>query len=179
MAVRCAVAVLLLGSVAAGCTTVTTTHRPIYRAEPHTSEIRATAENPQFGISSIVINVTSGAMTDCSEFSVVPGMNTRSIIPCRGGAVQTANTCVFAGAPANATCNVSLPIERSTLVSYTVTATSGAGQTSTTDEVAYAGGTQILQRVARPVYWHRQASRGSRIDLAFFPDTDYQMSGFQ
>ena len=168
-----AIIALMLGCAVTSCTTVTARHDPLYRAQPHTSEIRATAENPQFGIASIAINATSGAMTDCSELIVVPGLNRRSIIPCRQGAAQTTNACTFTGAPATATCTVTLPIQTSTLVSYIVTVVSGNGQTTTTPEVAYAGGTQVLQRIARPVYWHRQATRGSRIDLGLFPDADY------
>ena len=68
-AIRSGVALVALGSIAAGCTNVTARHTPLYRAEPHTSEIRATATNSQVGISSIVIDVTSGPMTDCSEHS--------------------------------------------------------------------------------------------------------------
>jgi hypothetical protein len=112
-------------------------------------------------------------MTDCSEFAIVPGMNTRSLIPCRSSAALTTHTCTFAGAPAVATCTASVPIQASTLVSYVVSAVSANGQTTTAPEIAYSGGTQTLQRLARPVYWHRQLSRSSRIDVGSFPDSDY------
>lgn len=165
---------LVLSLLMSACTSITARHEPLYRAEPHTSEIRATAQNAQFGIVSISIEVTAGPMSDCSEFAVVPGMNTRSIIPCRNSATVTPNVCTFAGAPAVATCTATVPIQASTLVSYVVSAVSANGQTTTAPEVAYAGGTQLLQRVARPVYWHRQATLGSRIDLGLFPDSDYR-----
>lgn len=165
--------VLLLIFFISACTSITGRHDPLYRAEPHTSDIRATAENSVSGIVSISIEVTAGRMTDCSEFAVAQGMKTRSIIPCRIGATVTTNTCTFSGAPAVATCTATIPIQSSTLVSYVVSAVSGSGQTTTAPEIAYAGGTQTQQRVARPVYWHRKSTRGPFIELGLFPDSDY------
>jgi hypothetical protein len=164
----------LLVCIVTGCTQVTARHNPLYRASPHDSEIQATAQNDTFGISNISINVISGAMTDCSGFSAVHGMNTRSITPCRVGAIQTTNACTFAGAPTAATCTVTIPIEADTMVSYIVTVVAGNGIETTLPEISYSGGTLSQQRIARPVYWHRQQMRGSRIDLGAFPDFDYR-----
>lgn len=166
--------ILLLACVVTGCTTVTAKHDPLYRAQPHDSAIQAVAQNSTFGISSISIDVTSGPMTDCSEFNVVPGMSMRSIIPCRTSATQTSNACTFAGSPAVATCSVTVPVQASTMVSYLVTVTAGNGGKTTLPEVSYSGGTQAQERIARPVYWHRQQTRGSKIDLGAFPDSDYR-----
>jgi hypothetical protein len=116
-------------------------------------------------------------MTDCSEFAVVPGMTTASIVPCRIGAAQSANTCTFAGAPASATCTLTIPLDRASLVSYVASAVAADGRLAIGPEITYAGGTQSLQRIARPVYWHRQAPSGSRIALGSFPDTDYLSGG--
>jgi hypothetical protein len=132
---RSAASVFLAGLVAAGCTTVTGNHDPLYPAEPHTSVITAIADNSWFGISSIVIDVKNGGISDCSEYSIVPGMNTSSIIPCRRpGARQTTNECSFTGAPARAVCSANVPIRESALVSYTVTVTAGNALTTTTKE---------------------------------------------
>jgi hypothetical protein len=43
-----------------------------------------------------------------------------------------------------------------------------------TPEVAYGGGELVPARIARPVYWHRQAPRSAQIDLGLFPDSDYK-----
>jgi len=68
-----AIATLLAVTALCACTTISTSHDPLYRAQAHDSEIRVTAQNMQVGIASISIEVTTGAMTDCSEFAVVPG----------------------------------------------------------------------------------------------------------
>jgi hypothetical protein len=163
----------LLGLGLGGCTTIATTHDPLYRAQAHDSRISVTARNTQVGIASISIEVTTGAMTDCSEFAVVPGMTTRSIIPCRVGAAVSNNTCTYSGAPATATCTASVAIQASTMVSYVATAVAANGQSVTAPEIAYSGGTGQPERIARPAYWHRQLDRSGRIDLGVFPDSDY------
>jgi hypothetical protein len=104
-------------------------------------------------------------------------MTTTSIIPCRVGATQSSNTCTYAGAPASATCTLTIAIDRSSLVSYVASAVAADGRLAIGPEITYAGGTQTLQRIARPVYWHRQAPSGSRIALGSFPDTDYRSGG--
>ena len=169
-----AIATLLAVTALCACTTISTSHDPLYRAQAHDSEIRVTAQNMQVGIASISIEVTTGAMTDCSEFAVVPGMTTRSIIPCRVGAAVTSNMCTFSGAPAVATCTARVPIQTSTMVTYVASAVATNGQAIKAPEIAYSGGTGQPERIARPVYWHRQLNRVGRIDLGVFPDTDYR-----
>ena len=172
-----ALVTLLLALSLSACTTIATSHDPLYRAQAHNSEIRATAQNTQVGITRIVIDVTTGSMTDCSEFAVVPGMNTRSVIPCRVGAAVTSHTCTFAGAPAVATCTTTVPIQASTMITYVASAVAANGQTTIAPEIAYSGGSQQPNRIARPVYWHRQLDRHTRIDLGLFPDADYGTTG--
>lgn len=183
---------LLIGLtlLAGGCaTSVNVRHDPIYRAEAHSSTITATARNNQVGISSISIEVTTGEMTACGDLLLLP-----SVVPCRANATTVVQGCVFVGAPASASCSHTQNLTDRRLVTYRVTAHPVSGGSVSTTPVTYAGGTPLTQaalrlplggtvtipwEVARPIAWHQDPPSGTtgtaadRIDVGFFPDSDY------
>ena len=174
----------------AATTHVTASHSPLYRAEPHTTTVSATATDAQDGIASIQINVLLGEMSACGGY--MP-----SLIPCRTGAVLMGFSCSFANT-SPATCDFPFPLGDRALVTYNVEATSGAGHKARTLDVTYSGGASVTEahisqsidmwllddietvvtipwEVARPVWWHTDppGPTPSHIDVGFFPDSDY------
>lgn len=176
-----------------GCaqtTHVTASHSPLYRAEPHTTTITATATDAKDGIASIQINVLLGEMSACGGY--MP-----SLIPCRTSAILTGFSCSFANT-SPATCDFPFQLGDRALVTYNVEATSGAGNRARTLDVTYAGGASVTEahisqsidlwllddietvetipwEVARPIWWHTDppGPTPSHIDVGFFPDSDY------
>lgn len=154
----------------AGCadTTLRAIHSPLYRAVSHTSTIEATAENSEDGIRRITIHVVEGEMTDCSEL----GSGT-SVIPCRRNATAQDHVCDFDGSPSSATCTASVTIGNEEMVTYSVEAEASDGDTASTPEITYAGGFPPVASIARPMWWHRNDPMAAKIDVGFFPDSDY------
>lgn len=174
----------LLGACA-GTTQISAVQNPLYRAEPHTSTITATASNDKNKISEIRIDVIDGDMTACTENGGLP-----STIPCRANATFQARICQFPAEPVSATCTWSRPLGDRRLITYDATARTGSGSSSTTRTITYAAGNSITQAtfnlplvgtitqpwdVARPVWWHTSAPGDGqdRIDMGFFPDPDF------
>lgn len=162
-------AALALSVALAGCaTSLSVIHDPLYGAVVHTSTITATAANTSSGIHQIRITVTTGEMTDCTELGVAA-----SVIPCRRNATTVVHTCTFAGNPASAACAYSQALGNRAMVTYQAVATPAAGSSRSSEEVTYAGGYPPTAGILRPVWWHRGQPMASKIDIGFFPDSDY------
>lgn len=160
---------LLILLVLAGCaTSVSVIHDPLYRAVSHASNITATASNSSTGIRRIRITVTTGEMTDCTELGLPP-----SAVPCRRNASTLTYICEYAGKPATATCTYSQVLGRNSIVTYQAEAVPVTGATQRSEEVTYSGGVPPTAGILRPVWWHRGQAMTSKIDLGFYPDSDY------
>lgn len=173
MSPRLRSAVVLLVAVAAfpacrSTTVISARHAPLYRAISHTSTISATATNEERGLRQIVLTVTTGEMTDCTELGVPA-----SVIPCRRSASTITHTCAFPDEPETATCEYVQPLGDAALVSYRAQAVPVRGSARSTPEVTYAAGIPPTAWIARPMWWHRGESFDGQIDLGFFPDFDY------
>lgn len=162
-------AFLVLPFLLTGCvaTSITAVHDPLYRPVAHTSSITATASSPD-NVARISIFVTTGAMINCSAIGLP-----RSIIPCRTTANRATHVCNFPASPPNATCTFSQALGNNAIVSYRAEVVNGKGRSETTDEITYSGGMPTDPSVARPIWWRRDAGMPVKIDLGFFPDTDY------
>ena len=159
----CALSALLL--LLAACeTSISAIHQPLYRATAHNSTIEATATNSDVGIQEITITVTTGEMIQCA----VP-----SAIPCRQNATTITHVCNYTGAPSTATCTYTQALGNQRMVSYSARAVPVSGSSASTQEITYAAGFPPTTFIARPVWWHRDADRATKIDLGWFPDADY------
>lgn len=158
-----------LGILAGGCaTSVTAVHDPLYRPIAHTSTIKATATNNDSGIERITINLVKGEMTDCSELGGGP-----QVTPCRINAVASSHVCDFPGGASSATCTHTFSLGDQAIISYTATAKPVSGSSRSTQEITYSGGFPPTAGILRPVWWHRDKPAASKIDLGFYPDSDY------
>ena len=162
-------------------------HDPLYRATPHLSTITARAKDGDKGIAEIRVDAIEGELTACTENGVMP-----SLIPCRANAVARSRVCTFNNSKSQVTCALALQLGDQRLVTYTVSATNGAGSTSSLAATTYAAGAPLTQtqlnvgpgatvtipwETARPVVWHTDAPAGSpaaeAIDVGLFPDADF------
>lgn len=161
---------LLIPVILAACgTSITAIHDPLYRASIHTSTITATASNTSAGIKKISIIVTTGTMTDCTEFG-----GPASAIPCRLNATTITHTCNYSGSPSTATCTYSQTLNYQAIVTYHAETEPVTGGSRKTEKITYAGGFPPVAGIARPVWWHRDPPDPPRyIDIGFFPDADY------
>lgn len=180
-------ALVVLGGC--GSLSVSALHDPLYRASAHTSTITANATDTKDGVAEIRINVVEGELTACTETgALVP-----SLVPCRTNAVARARICTFANAKAPVSCSFPLNLGDRRLVTYTVSARSGAGKSASTPAITYAAGAPLTQiqihlpfgttitmawQTARPVWWHTDTPAGGsapadKIDVGFFPDADF------
>jgi hypothetical protein len=152
-----------------GCATrISAMHDPMYQASTHTSTITASATNNTAGINRIEIAVTTGEMTDCTETGVPA-----SVVPCRRNASTITHTCNYTGSPSSANCSYSQSLGNQAVVTYKAKAVPTSGSSRTTSEITYSGGFPPTAGILRPVWWHRNQSMDSKIDLGFYPDSDY------
>lgn len=165
-----ALAATVLAAGATGCaTSISARHTPLYRDTPHTSTIEVQAANGTTGIKKITIDITRGTMIDCSDLGGPP-----TVFPCRVGASSTTHVCAFGMPwPSSATCDADLDLGDEEMVTYQATAIPGSGPTRSTPPITFAAGQSPEEFLARPVWWHRSEPLVSRIDLGFFPDSDY------
>lgn len=155
--------------MAGGCATnVSAIHDPLYNATAHTSTITATARNTDSGISHITIHLIKGDMTNCSELG-----GGAQVTPCRTNAVSSSHICIYPGGVTNATCTYSFTMGNQSIVSYTATAKPVNGSSRSTQEITYSGGYPPTAGILRPIWWHRDKPEASKIDLGFYPDSDY------
>ena len=183
------IGLLAITLVTGACSSLTSSamHDPLYRAQAHTSSITATARDPEGGVAEIRIDAIDGQLTACTESQLLP-----SLIPCRTNAVVRTRVCGFANVTTPVTCTLAMALGDRRLITYTTTARSGSGRTSTTRAITYAAGAPLTQatlnlpfggtatvawETARPVYWHTDAPSGSgaadHIDVGFYPDADF------
>ena len=186
-----------LSSMLTGCLSIEAVHDPLYRASPHTSTISASA-SASWGrsIKRITITVTEGRADYCRMSNgIAPGA-----IPCRKNASAVIHTCEFPDSPTSALCKYELathplppptdfirsPTEPEShriraqyeprLVTYSamVESRSAFGVSyDFADEITYAAG-DYPPDLARPMWWHKDKTLDSKIDIALFPnDTDY------
>jgi hypothetical protein len=83
------------------------------------------------------------------------------------------HTCTFAGRPSRATCVYSQRLGPQSLVSYRAEVVPGRGTLRTTPEIWYAGGSAPSGFLALPIRWHHGSALDSKLNIGFFPDSDY------
>lgn len=171
-----------------GSLSLSALHDPLYRASAHTSTITANATDTKDGVAEVRIDVTEGDLTACTE----TGVFFPSLVPCRANAVARGMVCVFPNTKTPVACALPLQLGDRRLVTYTTSARSGSGRTTSTQAVTYAAGAPLTQvdvnllgihitmpwETARPVIWRTDAPAGGaapadRIDVGFFPDADF------
>src|SRR5262245_7396070 len=167
---RGSLCITLVGLLALGgcATSLSVIHDPLYRAAPHTSTITASASNSSSGIQRIRVTVTTGEMTDCTELG-----GAASVIPCRRNATTLVHTCLYGGNPSTAACTYSHALGNQAIVTYQAEAQPAMGSAVSSEEVTYAGGVPPTPGILRPVWWHREQYMVSKINIVFFPDSDY------
>src|SRR5512140_1554594 len=187
--VHAGAAVVALGLLSGcGSLSLSALHDPLYRASAHLSTITATATDAKDGVAEVRIDVIEGDLTACTE----TGIFMPSLVPCRANAVARGMVCVFANTKSPAACPFPLQLGDRRLVTYTASARSGSGRTTSTQAVTYAAGAPLTQaelnilglhltmawETARPVIWRTDAPAGGtapadKIDVGFFPDADF------
>jgi hypothetical protein len=180
--------VFILSITLSGCEapSVSARHDPLYRAQAHTSTITGTAQGGRNGVAQIRIDAVEGELTACTENGSLP-----SVIPCRRRGMARSRICTFPNVNGPVTCSLPLALGDRRLVTYTTSATSGAGRTAKTGPITYAAGAPLTAtevklsfitinipwETARPVWWHTGSGGGGaatdKFDVGFFPDADF------
>jgi len=148
-------------------------HTPLYKPEPHDSTIRIQANDFARNIARIQVRVTNGQMTDCSA----GGQRPSSTIPCREKAKTQTHECQIAPPEPSASCSAKIGLGDNALVSYAATVVFEDGSKESSKTITYSGGKPAINMIARPIYWHTDlltSSLKNKIDLALYPDDDYQ-----
>jgi len=162
--------VVAAAAVGACSPTISALHTPLYSGRVHTSTIEARAR-ASLGVVRIRILVTTGGLADCGA---IVGSGMPAALPCRKNATSVVHTCDYPDHPSDATCVYAQPLASNALVSYSATVESRWGGSASAREIWYAGGTLDPPAwIARPVWWQQGAPLAGRLDLAFFPHTDY------
>jgi len=148
---------------------LTAKHSPLYKAEAHTSTIKAVADNTDGSVSMITIHAMQGFITDCTERGVDP-----SVIPCRKDArILQPVTCPMKSLEHPAECAMTLNLSDGDMVTYVAIAALTSGTQLVTLAVTYAAGVPPVN-VAVPVWLHTDLVDASldagRINVAFFMD---------
>lgn len=127
-------------------------------------------------IKRIEISIVEGNPTDCKEFGRPP-----SVIPCRRDAISYVHTCLYSPA-SYAICrfppdtgrpsHLPLPTLRHQ-ITYQTKAITTAGKEYKDREITFTAGLLPMENLATPIWWHRNVSIRSRLDLGFFPAKGY------